>query len=324
MCVPVVIGIATAVVGAVGSIAQYQQQQAQVTAANNAAWQQTVLQNQQIRNQADTALRQNIFQLQMHNQGVEFQNQQTLQSSIMAMDQTVRGNLRMHQEWQNAVVQNNFANLSNELDYTQQLNQSILSKSVADIQQQMNQRGLNVDLEDAQRRMRDAQALSALEGEKLMVSNLQMSGSVLATGKSGQSIGLALQSVDAAYGRDREMLSTNFQNKVEDFYSDVTKAHLKKVQSDWDAISKIIPEPPKPIGIAAPPEPVYAGMPSAPVFAPMQTKLAPMGKTIFAPAPVKTPGPGGLGLVAGIGNSIMGGISAGMQAKAMIPKPGQK
>ena len=106
--------------------------------------------------------------------------------------------------------------------------------------------------------------------------------------------------------------------------SEATNAFTKKVQADWEANSKIIPEPAKPIGIPAPAEPIYASMPEMPVFAPMQTKLAPMGKNIFAPAPTKTPGPSGIGLVAGIGSSILGGVQAGMQAKAMIPKPGQK
>ena len=139
MCEPISIGIATAVVGAVGSIAQYQQQSAQVTAANNAAWQQTVLQNKAVAQQSQQALSQNIFQLQQNNRAVEFQNQNILQQSQIQMDQTMRGNLRMHQEWQNALVANNYQNLNQELDFTSQMHRSQLSQQVAKIQQQMNQ-----------------------------------------------------------------------------------------------------------------------------------------------------------------------------------------
>ncbi|AGF91079.1 hypothetical protein S-CBP2_0038 [Synechococcus phage S-CBP2] len=324
MCAPVVIGIATAVIGGLGTIASYQQQQAQTTAANNAAWQQTVYQNKQIANQSQQALRQNIFQLQQNNRAVEFQNQNILQQSIIAMDETVRSNLRAHQEWQYAVTQNDYQNLNQQLEYTQQLNRSTLSKQVAEIQQQMNQRGLSAELEEAQRRLRDAAAVAAFEGERLMVSNLTATGSVLATGKSGGSIGLAAQSLDAAYGRDMSMLDTNFGNAKEGFFSEVTNAFTKKVQSDWEAVSNIIPEPSQPIGIPAPMEPVYASMPKKPIFAPMQTELAPWSKPLWAPAPSRIPGPSGIGLVAGIGSSIMGGISAGMQAQSMIPKPGGK
>lgn len=320
MCDPVIIGITTAVVGGIGTVAGYQQQQAQVTASNNAAWQQTVFANRQAEMQAQQQLRTNIFQLQQNNMAVEFQNQNILQQSKMQMDQTMRSNLQAHQEWQNALVANKYQNLNQQLDYTNQLNRSQLSMQMADIQQQMNQRGLGVELEEAQRRLREAQSVAAFEGEKLMVSNLQASGSVLSSGRSGGSIGLAAQSVDAAYGRDLSMVGTNFQTKLEDFYSDTTNAYTKKVQADWEAISKIIPEPVKPIDIPAAPAPVYASMPEAPVFAPMQTKLPKLGKIAYAPPPTKTPGPSGIGLVAGIGGSILGGINAGYSMSSMVNK----
>ena len=320
MCAPIAIGIATAVIGGISSIAQYQQQRAQVTAANNAAWQQTVYQNRQIANQSQQALRQNIFSLQQNNRSVQFQNQNILQQSQIQMDQTVRSNLRAYQEWQASVTANQYQNLNQQLEYTQQLNRSQLSKQVAEIQQQMNQRGLSAEMEEAQRRLRDAAAVAAFEGERLMVSNLEATGSVLATGKSGGSIGLAAQSLDAAYGRDASMVATNFDNAKEGFFSEITNAFTKKAQADWEANAGIIPEPASPIGIAAPLEPIYASLPDQPIFAPMQTRLAPMGRTLFAPAPVRTPGPSAFGLVAGIGGSILGGVQAGMQANAQRPQ----
>lgn len=318
MCAPIIIGIATAVMGAVGTIAGYQQQQAQVTAANNAAWQQTVLQNKQIANQSQQALRQNIFALQQHNMAVEFQNQNILQQSLMQVDAVNQGNLRANQDWQNALVANDYQNLNQQLEFTQQLSRSRLSKQISDLQQQMNQRGLSSELEEAQRRLREAQAVAAFEGERLLVSNLTASGTLLASGKSGSSIGLAQQNIDAAYGRDMSMVGTNYENKREGFFSDVTNAFVKKSQADWDAVSKIIPEPTNPIGIPAPPEPIYASQPRDPIFAPMQTELAPWSKPIFAPAPAKASGPGGIGLVAGIGTSILGGVSAGLSSAGAI------
>lgn len=318
MCAPIAIGIVTAVVGAVGSIAQHQQQQAQVAAANRAAMQQTRIQNQQIAMQSRQQLRQNIYQLRQHNQSVEFQNQNILAQSLMQIDSVNLSNLRAHGDWQNALVANNYQNLNQQLEYTQQMNRSQLSKQIADIQQQMNQRGVSSEIEEAQRRLREAEAIAAFEGERLMVSNLTSSGTLLASGKSGTSIGLAQQSIDAAYGRDMSMVGTNYESKREGFFSDITNAFVKKSQADWDAVSKIIPEPSKPIGIPAPLEPVYGSQPRDPIFAPMETKLAPWSKPKFLPDPVKTPGPSGIGLVAGIGGSILGGVNAGLSSAAAI------
>lgn len=319
---PIVIGVATAAVGAAGSIAQYQQQQAQADAANRAAWQQTQLQNRQIANQSRQALKQNIFALQQNNRAVEFQNQNILQQSLIQVDNVNLSNARAFQDYQNSLVANNYQNLNQQLDYTQQLNRSKLSKQVADLQQQLNQRALGSELEEAQRRLREAQAVAAFEGERLMVSNLTNSGTLLASGKSGSSIGLAQQSIDAAYGRDMRMVGSNFENKVEGFFSDVTNAFIRKSQADWEAVSRIIPEPAQPIGIPAPMEPIYASAPRAPIFAEYQTKLPPMGKTIFAPAPAPVPGPSGIGLAANIGSSVLGGISAFQSNASLIKKPG--
>lgn len=322
MCVPVVLGVVTAAVGAVGAIAQYQQQQAQVAAANDAAWQQTLFQNRQIDSQANYSLQNSIFQMNMHNQQVNYTNQQTLQNAILQTDQTMRGNLRMHQEWQDALVRNEYQNLSSELDYTSKLNQSILSRNAADVQKQISQRGLNQDLIDAQRKLRDAQAMAAFEAEKLMAGNLKATGSVLATGRTGQSIGIAVQSLDAAYGRDLSMNKVNFQNRLEDFYSETMNAYMKKVAVDSEAMSKIIPEPVKPIDLPAPSAPIYASMPEMPVFAPMMTNPGPQASVVYAPAPIKQPGPSGLGLVAGIGSSVIGGIQTGYQMNSLINQPG--
>ena len=321
MCVPLILGIASFAVGAVGAIGQYQQQQAQVAAANDSAWQQTLFQNKQIDSQANHSLQGSIFQMNMHNQQVNYTNQQTLQNSILQTDQLMRGNLRTHQEWQDALVRNEHGNLASELDYTSRLNQSTLSKSAADIQQQISQRGLNQDLFDAQRKIRDAQAMAAFEAEKLMAGNLQATGSVLATGRSGQSIGIAVQSLDAAYGRDQSMQKVNFDNRLEDFYSDTMNAYMKKVAVDSEAMSKIIPEPYRPLDMPAPGAPIYASMPEMPIFGPMMTSPGPQASVNYAPAPIKQPGPSGLGLVAGIGSAVIGGVQTGYQMNSLIAKP---
>jgi hypothetical protein len=318
MCVAVAIGVASAVVGAVGSIAQYQQQQAQVAAANDAAWQQTVLQNRQINSAANQNLQQSIFSMQMQNRQVKFQNQQTMQQTMLQMDQVVRSNLSAHREWQQAMLQNSYANMQNQLDYQGRFNQSLLSRNAADLQQGINQRALNADLEAAQIRLQDARAQAAFESERLMASNLQAQGTVLAGGRSGQSIGLSVQSVNAAYGRDMNMVGTNYANSVEDFYSDSYKAYLAQIQRDAEAISRIVPEPSKPIGLPAPPEPIYAPMPDRPILAPFMKSPGPYQSAIFAPAPTQQPGPSGIGLIAGIGGSIVGGVQAGYQARNYV------
>lgn len=322
MCAPIAIGIATAVVGAVGSIAQYQQQQAQVAAANDAAWRQTVFQNRQINSAANQNLSQSIFNMQMQNQQVRFANQQAVQQSILQMDQVVRSNLSAYREWQQATLQNSYANMQQDLDYQTRLNQSILSRNQAELQKGLNQQALNADLEASQIKLRNERANAAFEAERLMASNLTAQGSVLSTGRTGQSIGLSLQSVNAAYGRDMAMVGTNYNNAVEDFYSDTYRAYLAQIQRDAEALSRIVPEPSKPIGLPEPFEPVYAKMPGMPILAPFTTSPGPYQRAIYAPAPSQQPGPSGIGLVAGIGGSILGGVQAGYQANSYIKQPG--
>ncbi len=41
----------------------------------------------------------------------------------------------------------------------------------------------------------------------------------------------------------------------------------------------------------------------------------------YAPMPTAAPRPGALGLIAGIGSSVLGGVTAGMSAGAMVNKP---
>jgi hypothetical protein len=311
-------GIASLGVGVASSVSSYNQQNQAASLANQQGWQNTLSQNRQIEAQATQNLNQNIFQLQQANSATNFQNQNITQQSLLQSADVFRSNANLDRQFFQEQVNVAYSNLNNQLDYTTQLNKSLLSKNVADLQLQINQRGVGAELEDAQRKLRDAQQIAAFDAEKLLVTNLKSQGSVLASGRSGGSIGLAIQSVDAAYGRDLGMVGTNFQNRVDDFYSESTNAYMKKAQADFAAMSEIIPEPSKRIDIQGPSSPIYASMPEKPVYAKYQTELAPMPKLIFADAPVMQKGASGLGLAAGIGGAVLSGVQTGMQADATI------
>jgi hypothetical protein len=322
VAIPIAMGIASLGVGVASSVSSYNQQNNAAAMANQQAWQSTLAQNRQIEAQSFQNLNQNIFQLQQSNFATNFQNQNITQQSIMQSGEVFRANANLDRQFYQEQTNTAYANLNSQLEYTSLLNKSILSKNVADLQLQMNQRGLSAELEDSQRRLRDAQQLAAFDAEKLLVSNLKSQGSVLASGRSGGSIGLAIQSVDAAYGRDLGMVGTNFQNRVDDFYSEATNAFMKKTQADFAAMSEIIPEPSKRMDIQGPSSPIYASLPEKPIYARYQTELAPMAKPIFAGVPVMQRGASGLGLAAGIGGAVLGGVQTGMQADATIKQAG--
>ena len=323
MCDPVTIGISTAIVGGISTVANYSQQQAQASAANEAAFNQYIAQNRQMEAAAAQQQNQALFELSAYNNQVELANQRSLNSWITRNQETNQANLRIQSEFLAAQQQRDYTNLNNQLQFQQSLNQSILTEQRANTQLALNQEGLNSKLEANQRRQNEAEAMRAFEAERLLASSIKAQGSVLAQGRSGQSIGLAVNDVIGSYGRDMRMLERNAATSLADFRTENTNAFLSKAQKDAEAIASIMPKPMQPIDLPGIAPPVFGDAPPEPVFADFSLDPGPTSGPVYGAAPTNVPGPSPLGLVAGIGGSILGGINAGMSADAYFNKPGQ-
>ena len=321
MCDPVTLGIGSFVVGAISTVASYSQQQQQAQAASDQAFAQAQAQARQAEQVAMQQTNQAFFELTNFNNQVELQNQQTLNSWINNTQQVNTANARLQSEFLAAQTQRDYTNLNNQLQFQQSLNQSILSKERADTQLKFNQEGMNAQLEAAQKRQNEAEALRSFEAERLLATSIKSQGSVLAQGKTGQSIGLAVGDVLATYGRDMRMLERNKDSAFSDFRTESLNAYLTKAQKDAEAIASIMPKPMQPVDLPNIAPPVFGEAPTDPIFAPFQTKPGPTSGPSYGAIPTSFPGPSPLGLVAGIGGAALGGYQAYSGAKALIKTP---
>lgn len=327
MCDPISLGVATFVVGSVGSIASYSQQQAQTSAANDAAWNSYQAQSRAAEQRSAQQQNESLFNLQNYNNQVELNNQKTLNNFLLNEQQTNTANLRLQQEYVIAQQQANMTNLQAEAQYQQQLNQAILSETRAETQEGFNRLNRNDQLEAANNKLRDQQILKSFEAERLMASSIQAQGSILSTGRSGQSIGLLVNNELAKLGRDKRMLNRNYEAATSDFYAASTNAFLLEAQGNSEAIASIMPRPAQPFQLPDIAPPIFAEAARDPVFTPYSFDPGPTSGPSYGAMPTAIPGPSSLGLVAGIGSAALGGVNAGMQAEALklkVPKVGDK
>lgn len=303
MCAPVVIGIVTAVVGGIGAVAQYQAQQQQVDYANA-----------QAAAQADFQRKMQIFQAEQQNKQISLNNQVQMQQTFNQRIAVENQNLQTSLEFQFQNQQLKYQNLQNQLQYQTDLNKSLASQELLNSQLSLNKSATSRAIQAEQQKLADAQAQAAFEGQRLLATNLQTQGTVLGSGRTGQSIGLLVNDANRVYGQNSAILGRNMQTAEGDYMNNSALAVLRQLNADADATSKLIPEPIKPLALPEPPKPVFAMVP----------EYGPRAEFINDPGPAMTPvfasGPSPLGLVAGIGGSILGGINAGYQFDALAPK----
>ena len=321
MCDPVSIGIATFAVGTVSTIANFQQQNQAADFADQQAFNQMQAANRAAEDQASFAQSQALFNMEQQNAQINLANQKTLNDWVLNTQQTNTANARIQREYLMAQEQQNFTNLQNQLQFQSQLNQAILSEDRAENQRRLNQLNLNARLEANQEKKNAAKAQRAFEAERLMASSIASQGSILAQGRSGQSVGLGVLNEGAKYGRDMRMAERNYSMAVNDFYADNTNAFLEQAQRDAEAIASIMPRPTDPISLPDIAPPVFSEYAPDPVFANFMSDPGPLQGPSYAAMPTASPRPGALGLVAGIGGAALSGVTAGYSFDAMINKP---
>ena len=162
-----------------------------------------------------------------------------------------------------------------------------------------------------QQKLNDAQAQAAFEGQRLLATNLQTQGSVLSSGRTGQSIGLIVNDAERRYGQDAAIQNRNIETAYGDYQNNSAMAVLRQLSADADATSRLLPQPIKPLSLPAIAEPIFAQMPE---YGPSADYLS-TGGTMASP--VFASGPSPIGLIAGIGGSAVGGVTAGFQFDAL-------
>jgi hypothetical protein len=300
MCEPVSIGIATAVIGGIGAVGAYQQQQQQVAYAN-----------QQAIAQADYQRQVALYQAQEYNRQVAFTNQQNTMATLNQRMSIANQNLNTQIEYLNQQQQREYQGLQQQLQYQTDLNKSILSQASADTQLELNQRATSRVFQAEQQKLSDAQAQAAFEGQKILATSLQTQGTVLGSGRSGQSIGLLVGDAQRRAGQDSAIVSRNIDTAYGDYLNNSGIAVLRQLTADAQAISSILPEPIKPLPLPELAPPSLAPLPEYGPDMPFKTDIGPVM------SPVLASGPSSIGLIGGIGSSILGGVNAGYQMAAL-------
>jgi len=274
MCTPVLIGVASFASSAVGSIAQHQQQRAQVAYSNAAAQQQAQYQNLANQQQVD-------YQNAVARQQTELQNALATQQA----------------NFQNQIAQQEF-----------QLQQQAFQQSEAAFQQQLqlNAEAANRGYVAEQEKLLFEQRKAALEAQQFLSSSLQAQGSILASGRTGQSIGLLAEQPGKEYSRDLATLGLSLGYALQDYYGS-TQSIYGQAQSDINvAQGNRMLQPMSPI--------LAQATLSSPVLAPDPVKISAL----------KAPGPSPLGLISGIAGGAVSGYSAYSSLKpkpATVPAP---
>jgi hypothetical protein len=282
MCAPVIVGVVTAVVGAVSSIAQYQQQQVAVASSNQAAQYQANLQNAVNQQQVD-------YQNAVARQQTDFQNavaiQQSAYSNAVATQQADLSNAMAMQQYE--VQRQGFE--QSEQAFFQQID--------------LNNQAANRAYMSEQVKLNFEQKKAALEAHQLMASSAQSQGKILASGRSGQSLGMLANDASRETSRDLATLGLSLGYAQQDYFSG-TQSIFEQLQS-----SQNIAQGNRMLAPVAP----FRATPilSSPVLA----------GTVMAPNPInitamKAPKPGALGLVADLAGAGLSGYNAYSALKA--------
>lgn len=168
----------------------------------------------------------------------------------------------------NAVAQQQFA--AQQVAFAQ-------SERAYKTQIELNEAAANRAYVSEQQKLQAEYKKAAQEAEKLSIESMQAQGNILASGRSGQSIGLLMSDVDRSYGRDLATLGQNLAYSQQDYFTSVQSSFMQAQSANNAAASNRM--------------------------------LAPT-------APIPVPGPSPLGLVTGIGEAAMGATSAYNALKA--------
>jgi hypothetical protein len=166
-----------------------------------------------------------------------------------------------------------------EANYQNALAQQQYQSQMAAYQrsEQAYQEQIRLNLDAANRAYTSKQAELATEfrkateeAQKLSVKSLQQQGTILASGRTGQSLGVLMTDAERMFGRDYALLGQNLAYATQDYFTGADTI-FNQTQS--------------------------------------QQNIAASQRMMEPSAPIPIPGPSGIGLVAGLGGAVVGGLS---------------
>lgn len=187
------------------------------------------------------------------------QQQQVSYQNAVAQQQADYQNAVAQQQWE-------FSNMMAQRQFDVEM--SAFTQSEQSFQQQieLNNQAANRAYVTEQEKLNFEQKQAALEAQNLMASSMRAQGTILSSGRSGQSIGLMAADASKEYSRDLAILGLNLGSAYAD-YSSGTQSIFEQAQSQQNiAQSNRMLEPMAPI---VGPQPIPIRAMSAPRPSPL-------------------------------------------------------
>lgn len=163
------------------------------------------------------------------------------------------------------------ANAAAQAQYQAQMAAYRQSEQAYKSQMDLNAQVANRAYVQEQQKLKFEYDKAALEASELLASSMRTQGTLLASGRTGQSIGVLANDADREYSRDLATLGLNLGYAGDNY---LTSAY--GVQQQWESANN----------------------------------LAASQRMIKPTRPTEIAGPGALGLIAGLGGAVLSGVSA--------------
>ena len=120
------------------------------------------------------------------------------------------------------------------------------SEQAYNSQIRLNQEAANRGYVSEQNKLQGEFMKASQEAQQRLVTSLQSQGSVLASGRSGQSIGLLLSDAERGYGRDLANIAQNLAFARQDYATGAESLYLNQESANNVAASNRMLQPSKP------------------------------------------------------------------------------
>lgn len=187
---------------------------------------------------------------------------------------SIVGSIASYSQQQQEVA---YQNSVNQQRFQAELQAYERSVSATQEQYRLNAESANRAYVSEQNKLRAEYQRAVTEQQTLLTSSLQSQGTVLASGRTGQSVGLLMSDADRQYGRDLATLGLNLAWAENDYFNNV-QGVFNEAQS--------------------------------------QNNIVASNQMLKPNAPIPIPGPSPLGLITGIAGGAMGGYQAFSALKA--------
>jgi hypothetical protein len=187
---------------------------------------------------------------------------------------SVVGSIAAYSQQQQEVAYQNSVNQQRYQAEVQAYERSVVATKE---QYRLNAESANRAYVSEQNKLRAEYQKAITEQQSLLTSSLQTQGTILASGRTGQSVGLLMSDAERQYGRDLATLGVNLAWTENDFYNN-TQAVFNEAQS--------------------------------------QNNVVASNQMLKPSAPIAVPGPSPIGLITGVAQGGLSGYSAYTSLKA--------